>query len=170
MLTVVFHVCVFVLIVKALVLKVHSERNARNLAHFFAAIALTRSARRAARSKRRVAILYVQLGALSDVSSSMLYSLSAITSYGHSNIFLEQRWRLLEHRGDERANPVWPDDRVPVRAIEEVRPFDGVDSSPRFGGVTNHSSVFCPSPRRRSIIAMVGRLTCVPGCLFSGAV
>ena len=25
----------------------------------------------------------------------MLYSLSAITSYGHSNIFLEERWRLL---------------------------------------------------------------------------
>jgi hypothetical protein len=32
---------------------------------------------------------------MSDVSSSMLYSLSAITSYGHSNIFLEERWRLL---------------------------------------------------------------------------
>ena len=25
----------------------------------------------------------------------MLYSLSAITSYGHSAIFLEERWKLL---------------------------------------------------------------------------
>ena len=41
MLTVVFHVCVFVLIVKTIVLKVHSERSARNLAHFFVAIAST---------------------------------------------------------------------------------------------------------------------------------
>ena len=97
MLTVVFHVCVFVLIVKTIVLKVHSERSARNLAHFFVAIALTALGAAALHGLEATAwaLLYVRLGAMSDVSSSMLYSLSAITSYGHSNIFLEERWRLL---------------------------------------------------------------------------
>jgi hypothetical protein len=97
MLTVVFHVCVFVLIVRALVLKVHSGKNARNLARFFAAIALIALCAAALHGLEATAwaILYTQLGAMPDVSSSMLYSLSAITSYGHSNIFLEERWRLL---------------------------------------------------------------------------
>ncbi len=97
MLTVVFHVCAFVLIVKALMHRVHSERNARNLAHFFVAIALTALCAAALHGLEATAwaILYVRVGAMSDLSSSMLYSLSAITSYGHSNLFLEDRWRLL---------------------------------------------------------------------------
>ena len=97
MLTVVFHVCVFVLIVRTIVLKAHSERGARNLALFFVAIASTALAAAALHGLEATAwaLLYVRLGAMSDVSSSMLYSLSAITSYGHSNIFLEERWRLL---------------------------------------------------------------------------
>jgi hypothetical protein len=96
-LTVVFHVCVFVLIVKALVLKVHSERNARNLVHFFVAIALTALAAAALHGLEATAwaILYVRVGAMSDLSTSILYSLSAITSYGHSEVFLEDRWKLL---------------------------------------------------------------------------
>jgi hypothetical protein len=97
MLTVVFHVCVFVLIVKTIVLKAHSERGARNLALFFVSIASTALAAAALHGLEATswALLYVRLGAMSDVSNSMLYSLSAITSYGHSNIFLEERWRLL---------------------------------------------------------------------------
>jgi hypothetical protein len=97
MLTVVFHVCAFVLIVKALMHRVHSERSARNLAHFFVAIALTALCAAALHGLEATAwaILYVRVGAMSDLSSSMLYSLSAITSYGHSNLFLEDRWRLL---------------------------------------------------------------------------
>ena len=97
MLTVVFHVCVFVLIVKALVLKVHSGRSARNLAHFVVAMALTALGAAALHGLEATAwaILYIRVGAMSDMSTSMLYSLSAITSYGHSNVFLEERWRLL---------------------------------------------------------------------------
>jgi hypothetical protein len=30
-----------------------------------------------------------------DFKHAMLYSLGAITSYGHQNLFLEDRWRLL---------------------------------------------------------------------------
>jgi len=38
---------------------------------------------------------YCLLGALPDFRSAVLYSLSAITTYGHSEIFLEERWRLM---------------------------------------------------------------------------
>jgi hypothetical protein len=41
------------------------------------------------------ALLYIWLGALPDMSEGILYSLGAITSYGHASIFLEDRWRLL---------------------------------------------------------------------------
>ena len=97
MLTVVFHVCVFALIVKALVPKVHLDKSARSLGHFMVAIALTALGAAAlhALEAGAWAMLYVWLGATPDFPGAMLYSLSAITSYGHSNIFLEDRWRLL---------------------------------------------------------------------------
>ena len=41
------------------------------------------------------AALYLWLGALPDSGSAILYSLGAITSYGHAEIFLQERWRLL---------------------------------------------------------------------------
>jgi hypothetical protein len=41
------------------------------------------------------AAAYRLLGALPDSKSALLYSLSAITTYGHSEIFLAERWRLM---------------------------------------------------------------------------
>src|SRR5277367_1517524 len=41
------------------------------------------------------AIAYRLLGALPDFRSAMLYSLNAITSYGHANLSLEDHWHLL---------------------------------------------------------------------------
>jgi MFS superfamily sulfate permease-like transporter len=38
---------------------------------------------------------YLLLGALPDTKSAMLYSLSAMTSYGHANLFLEEQWQLM---------------------------------------------------------------------------
>ena len=38
---------------------------------------------------------YRLLGALPDNKSAMLYSLNAITSYGHTNISLNEHWHLL---------------------------------------------------------------------------
>jgi hypothetical protein len=38
---------------------------------------------------------YRLLGALPDYKSAMLYSLSAITSYGHVNLYLEEHWQLM---------------------------------------------------------------------------
>jgi hypothetical protein len=41
------------------------------------------------------ALAYLWLGALPDLSSAMVYSLSAMTAYGHANIFLEKHWQLM---------------------------------------------------------------------------
>jgi hypothetical protein len=38
---------------------------------------------------------YLHLGALSEVRSAMLYSLSAISSFGHADIFLANQWQLM---------------------------------------------------------------------------
>ncbi len=41
------------------------------------------------------AAAYRFLGALPDFRSAMLYSLNAITTYGHENLHLEYRWELM---------------------------------------------------------------------------
>jgi hypothetical protein len=41
------------------------------------------------------ALAYRLLGALSDFKTSMLYSLNAITSYGHTDVTLEAHWHLM---------------------------------------------------------------------------
>jgi hypothetical protein len=41
------------------------------------------------------AVAYRLLGALPDAKTAMLYSLSAITSYGHANVLLEPHWQMM---------------------------------------------------------------------------
>ena len=41
------------------------------------------------------AAAYRFLGALPDSRTAMLYSISAMTSYGHANLFLKDRWQLM---------------------------------------------------------------------------
>jgi hypothetical protein len=41
------------------------------------------------------AFAYVALGASPDTKLAMLYSLSAMTAYGHADIFLERDWQML---------------------------------------------------------------------------
>jgi hypothetical protein len=41
------------------------------------------------------AATYRLLGALPDIKSAILYSLSALTSYGHANLFLKEQWQLM---------------------------------------------------------------------------
>jgi hypothetical protein len=41
------------------------------------------------------AAAYRLLGARPDYKSAMLYSLSAMTSYGHANLFPEDQWQLM---------------------------------------------------------------------------
>jgi hypothetical protein len=40
-------------------------------------------------------VAYRALNALPDNKTAMLYSLNAMTSYGHENVTLEEHWRLL---------------------------------------------------------------------------
>jgi hypothetical protein len=41
------------------------------------------------------AATYLLLGALPDAKTAMLYSLSAVTTYGHASALLAEHWRLL---------------------------------------------------------------------------
>ena len=41
------------------------------------------------------AFAYVALGASADPAAAMLYSLSAMTSYGHADIFLAPHWQMM---------------------------------------------------------------------------
>jgi hypothetical protein len=41
------------------------------------------------------AAAYVGLGARPDFASATLYSLSAMTTFGHANIFLAEHWQLM---------------------------------------------------------------------------
>ena len=41
------------------------------------------------------AVLYQWVGALPTWRDATLYSLSAMTAYGHADVYLEDRWRLL---------------------------------------------------------------------------
>lgn len=41
------------------------------------------------------ALAYVLLGALPDLHSAMLYSLSAMTTYGHENLHLAPYWQMM---------------------------------------------------------------------------
>ena len=41
------------------------------------------------------ALSYRWLGALPDLASAMVYSLSAMTAYGHAEVFLQIHWRLM---------------------------------------------------------------------------
>jgi hypothetical protein len=41
------------------------------------------------------AAAYCLNGALPDFKDAMLYSLGALTTYGHRNLYLEDRWRLM---------------------------------------------------------------------------
>jgi hypothetical protein len=41
------------------------------------------------------AVAFRLLGALPDIKSAMLYSLNAMTSYGHANLYLEPRWEMM---------------------------------------------------------------------------
>jgi hypothetical protein len=41
------------------------------------------------------AFAYVALGASPDPRTAMLYSLSAMTSYGHADIYLDRHWQMM---------------------------------------------------------------------------
>lgn len=94
--TVVLHVGVFVLIRE----RVRHRRGialVRPRLHFTVVLAMTALAAAALHSFEAGlwASLYLWLGALPDGVTAMLYSLGAITSYGHAGVYLQDHWRLL---------------------------------------------------------------------------
>jgi len=94
-LTVVAHVSAIVWTAKMLGLieGLHSRKASRFV--IFVAVAALACAVYLALETAAWAGLYLWLGALPTWQAAMLYSLSAITAYGHPPIFLEDRWRLL---------------------------------------------------------------------------
>ena len=97
-LTVVTHVLGLGLINERIVGRVSNEVNRRHLTALFVAVmaaaALMVTVPLAFEGAVWAAV-YRVLGALPDSRSAMLYSLSAITSYGHANIFLDPRWQMM---------------------------------------------------------------------------
>lgn len=41
------------------------------------------------------AVIYVAIGAVSDVPRGMLYSLEALTTFGHADVYLTAQWQFL---------------------------------------------------------------------------
>jgi len=93
--TIVFHVAAFMLITRALVPEVVSHRNGHF--RFIGAVGLLAIAAAMLHGLEALAWarLYVWLGALPDFKTAVLYSLGAMTSYGHADIYLERQWMLL---------------------------------------------------------------------------
>jgi len=61
------------------------------------------------------ATTFVFLGALPNASTAMLYSLNAMTSFGHVDFYLERRWQLMGGtRGPQRLDSFWPVNSVPI--------------------------------------------------------
>jgi hypothetical protein len=96
-LTVVAHVCAFMLLSIALVRYGPVDKDRRTPGLFIGAVALSALVAAVLHGVEAAAwaCLFVGVGALSDMRDALLYSLEAITSYGHADIFLVDRWRLL---------------------------------------------------------------------------
>lgn len=94
-LTIVAHVCAIVWTAK--VLGLNRGPGARKSSRFivFVAFAALASAAYLTVEAAAWAVFYLWVGALAAWAPAMLYSLEAMTSYGHSAIYLEDRWRLL---------------------------------------------------------------------------
>jgi hypothetical protein len=78
----------------------------------------------------RVAGAYVALGVRPDFASAMLYSLSAMTSYGHTDLFQAQHWQLMGAIEALNGMIIRPVDCVPVRRAsrtlaDETAPIEG---------------------------------------------
>jgi len=74
----------------------HARRRFRTTASVMVIVAVTLSAIGLHAIEAGIwAFAYVRLGALADLRAGMLYSLNAVTSYGHTNLELSQHWYLM---------------------------------------------------------------------------
>jgi hypothetical protein len=96
-LTVVAHALILVFATAALTRALTAQRLAPRLGVFFLAVAFIALGAAVLHGLEAGiwAALYMRLGALADFRGAMLYSLSAITSYGHTDLALAYPWQLL---------------------------------------------------------------------------
>ncbi len=97
-LTVVIHVCGLALIAERVVRRVNTTIADRNFLPKFVIVMGFTSLRVTVLHGAEAgiwAVAYRIVDALPDFRSSMLYSLNAMTSYGHVNMFLKDRWQLM---------------------------------------------------------------------------
>src|SRR5208337_2904911 len=97
-LTVVIHVCGLALIAERMVGVLGVSHGSRNFILRFAAVMGATALLATLLHGIEGAIWAVAfriLAALPDNRSAMLYSLSAMTTFGHANLFLENRWQLM---------------------------------------------------------------------------
>ncbi|MGD9659248.1 MAG: hypothetical protein AB7U61_16690 [Methylocystis sp.] len=97
MITVVFHVSMFVVIEKAVVHNKSRGQHTGTRSRFIISVALIALGAATLHGLEATAwaVLFIGLGALPDASAAILYSLGALTTFGHASIFLENRWKLL---------------------------------------------------------------------------
>ena len=109
--TIVAHVCAIMVFAKIHGRhRVPATRDAVRFVLFVALLALAAAALLALEAATWAG-LYLWLGAMPDGRAAMLYSLGAITSYGHAEIFLDDRWRIPRcGRGGQWHDTLWPDD------------------------------------------------------------
>ena len=94
-LTIVAHVSAIVVTAKMLGKYRGSDPHKASRFIIFVALAALASAVYLTLEAAAWAALYLWVGALSAWRAAMLYSVGAMTSYGHANIYLEDRWQLL---------------------------------------------------------------------------
>jgi hypothetical protein len=93
--TVVAHVSAIFWTAKMLARYLRAAANKASRLVIFVAFAALASAVYLAIEAAAWAVLYLWLGALPAWAPAMLYSLEAITSFGHAQVYLEDRWQLL---------------------------------------------------------------------------
>jgi hypothetical protein len=81
-------------VVRQLALVLYARRSSIVLAALMIAIVLLSTVLHAIEAAARAGA-YVALGARDDFVSAMLYSLSAMTTYGHADVFLAKHWQLM---------------------------------------------------------------------------
>ncbi len=98
-LTVMFHVLVLGFVYRMVVKIYQAQRNGRRLTSVVAGglvVGFTTLATLVHGVEGAFwATAYVVLGALPNARSAMLYSLNAVTSYGHTDLRLADQWRLM---------------------------------------------------------------------------
>ncbi|MCC3243870.1 hypothetical protein LG047_00790 [Methylocystis sp. WRRC1] len=95
--TIVGHVCGLVLMEWALIFQERRRKTPRTIPYFIIMVAMIALVAAGMHSIEAGvwALVYTWLGAAADLQTALLYSLGAITSYGHANIGLRDNWRLL---------------------------------------------------------------------------